>query len=225
MLINEIKLDTFPHPPIIGVGAGGHAKSIIDIISEAREFSIVGLLDAQEERWGQFVLDVPILGGDSTLPSLYEHGIKVAFIGIGGVGSNKLREKLYQQTLDYGFSAPSLIHPASLVSRYARLGGGVHVLGLARINAGAAVGNNVIINTGAIVEHDCVIQDHAHIATGAILSGSVTVGNRAHIGAGAIIRQSISIGDGAIVGAGAVVVKDVLPYTTVVGVPAKEIAT
>ena len=47
------------------------------------------------------------------------------------------------------------------------------------------------------------------------------VGAAAHIGAGATVRQLISIGEGAVVGAGAVVVKDVPPWTVVVGVPAR----
>ncbi|MFK7800622.1 MAG: acetyltransferase [Anaerolineae bacterium] len=221
MTVNDIKLDSLPHPAIIGVGAGGHAKSIIDIISEAGDFSIVGLLDADKEKWGQLVLNIPILGSDEMLVDLAQHGIQNAFIGIGGVGSNRLREKLFQQTLELGFTVHSPIHPAALVSRYAKLGEGVHVLAFARINADATVGNNVIVNTGAIVEHDCVIHDHVHIATGATLSGGITVGRSAHIGTSATIRQSISIGEGAIVGAGAVVVKDVPPFTTVVGVPAR----
>ena len=37
------------------------------------------------------------------------------------------------------------------------------------INAGTKIGENVIINTGAIVEHDCIIDHHGHIATGARL--------------------------------------------------------
>lgn len=43
------------------------------------------------------------------------------------------------------------------------------------------------------------------------------------IGANAIIKQGVKIGRGAVVGAGAVVIKDVSPYSIVVGVPAREI--
>jgi serine O-acetyltransferase len=43
------------------------------------------------------------------------------------------------------------------------------------------------------------------------------------IGAGANIRNGVSIGSGSVVGMGSVVLKDVLPSTTVVGVPAKVI--
>jgi acetyltransferase-like isoleucine patch superfamily enzyme len=76
------------------------------------------------------------------------------------------------------------------------------------------------VNTGAVVEHDCHLEDHVHIATGARLGGGVTVREQSFIGMGASIRHGITIGARAIVGAGAVVVKDVCDGVTVVGVPA-----
>jgi acetyltransferase-like isoleucine patch superfamily enzyme len=78
----------------------------------------------------------------------------------------------------------------------------------------------VIVNSGAIVEHDCELDDFVHIATGARLAGRTRVGTGAHVGAGATVREGITIGEGALVGAGAVVVADVPPWTVVVGVPA-----
>jgi acetyltransferase EpsM len=91
------------------------------------------------------------------------------------------------------------------------------------VNAGANLEKNVIVNSGDIMEPDCVIGDHAHIATGAKLASTVQVGIGAHIAAGATVRQSIRIGEGVIVGAGAIVVKDVGPGVVVAGVPARPI--
>lgn len=51
----------------------------------------------------------------------------------------------------------------------------------------------------------------------------VIVGNDVWIGSGCIINDGITIGDGSIIGAGAVIVKDVPPYSIVVGVPGKVI--
>jgi tetrahydrodipicolinate N-succinyltransferase len=46
------------------------------------------------------------------------------------------------------------------------------------------------------------------------------IGNDVWIGAGAFVRQGVTIGDGAIVAAGSVVIRDVLPYAIVGGIPA-----
>jgi maltose O-acetyltransferase len=51
----------------------------------------------------------------------------------------------------------------------------------------------------------------------------VNIGDNVLIGSGAIILPGVTIHEGAIVAAGAVVTKDVLPFSIVGGVPAKEI--
>lgn len=51
----------------------------------------------------------------------------------------------------------------------------------------------------------------------------VVIGNDVWIGYGAKILPGVTIGDGAIIAAGAVITKDVLPYSIVGGVPAREI--
>jgi virginiamycin A acetyltransferase len=53
--------------------------------------------------------------------------------------------------------------------------------------------------------------------------GDIVVGNDVWIGYEAVILSGVHIGDGAIIGARAVVTKDVPPYTTVGGVPARRI--
>lgn len=49
----------------------------------------------------------------------------------------------------------------------------------------------------------------------------VVIGADVWIGAGAIILPGVTIGDGAVVAAGSVVTRDVEPYTSVAGVPAR----
>lgn len=53
--------------------------------------------------------------------------------------------------------------------------------------------------------------------------GDIVIGNDVWIGYEAVIMAGVTIGDGAIIGTRAVVTKDVPPYTTVGGVPAKPI--
>ena len=53
--------------------------------------------------------------------------------------------------------------------------------------------------------------------------GDIVIGNDVWIGYEAIIMSGVTIGDGAVIGTRAVVTKDVLPYTIVGGMPAKQI--
>ena len=206
---------------VVGIGAGGHAKVIVDALQLRKEVEIVGLLEADPRRHGTDVLGVTVLGGDEFLPKLSAQGVTHFFIGVGSVGDATARARLFALGVRSGLTPLTVIHPAAVVSPAARLGGGVSVLAGVTINAGAQLGDNVIVNTGAIVEHDCMIGDHAHVATGACLAGNVTVGAGAHVGIGAAVRQGIRIGQRAVVGAGAAVVADVPDGVVVAGVPAR----
>lgn len=207
--------------PVIGLGAGGHAKVVIEILRSIEAYELVGLLDPKKNLWNTKVLDVPVLGDDDLLPELYEKGIRHVFIGLGSIGDTTPRKKLYEKACDFGFQIVSAIHPKAIISPSARIGGGLTMMANAVVNANAILGNNVIVNTGAIIEHDCIIEDHVHIATGAMLASTVFVGVGTHIGLGASIRQCIRIGRYSIVGAGAVVIHDVPDYAVAAGVPAQ----
>jgi acetyltransferase-like isoleucine patch superfamily enzyme len=79
----------------------------------------------------------------------------------------------------------------------------------------------VIVNTGVIVEHDCVIDSHVHIAPGCCLAGAARVGEGSFLGIGCRILPGLSVGRWCVVGAGAVVIRDIEDNTTVAGVPAR----
>lgn len=206
---------------VVGLGAGGHAKVLIEILRLKGGYEIVGLLDPDPALCDGDVLGVPVLGGDDLLPELRDQGVDYAFIGLGSVGDVGPRRRLYQTALRHGFQIVAAIHPQAVVSQSAEIGNGVTIMAGAIVNAAARLGDDVIVNTGAVVEHDCIIADHAHVATGAHLAGAVRVGEGAHVGLGSSVLQGVRIGLNAIVGAGAVVLEDVPDGTTVAGVPAR----
>lgn len=205
---------------VAGIGAGGHAKTVIEAIRSQGRYEIIGLLDENEDRVGTTWMDIPIIGTDDNLATLREKGIKRVFIGVGGVGDLRPRMALFAKVKLQGFEIIRAIHSGAWVSPSAELEEGATVLAQAAINASTQIGCNVIVNTGAIVEHDCVVGDHVHISPGAVLAGHVTVGEAAFIGAGACVRQGVRIGRRAIVGMGAAVIRDVEDDACVVGVPA-----
>lgn len=206
---------------VIGLGAGGHAKVVMEILDCIGDYDIVGLLDPKKESWGAEILNVPVLGDDSLLSELYDQGFRYAFIGLGMIGDTLPRIELYRKACYQGFSVIESIHPQAVVSKSAKVGNGITIMAGAIINSSTRLGDNVIVNSGAIIEHDCDIGNHVHIATGARLAGNVYVGDGTHIGIGAVIRQCIRIGSNVLIGAGAVVVKDVPDGQMVIGNPAK----
>lgn len=199
---------------VIIVGAGGHAKVVIELF-RSLEIQIVGLTDADDT--SRSVLGVKVLGDDSLLPRLFSQGVRNAFVALG---DNELRLDVGLSLQALGFKLLTAVSPSATVSPSARLGVGVAVMAGAVINAEAEVGDLVIINSGAIVEHDVVLSRACHIGPGAVLAGQVRVGQSALLGAGSRVIPGREIGEGAVIGAGGCVVQDIPAHVVAVGVPA-----
>ena len=91
------------------------------------------------------------------------------------------------------------------------------------INCCTKIGKGCIINTGATIDHDNLIEDYVHISPGVHLAGTVKVGQGSWLGIGSVVSNNINITSGCKVGAGAVVVKDITEPGTYVGVPVTKI--
>lgn len=125
-----------------------------------------------------------------------------------------------------------------------------HIMSGCIIGAGCNIGQNVVISPGVVLGNNVKVQNNISIYTGVICEDDVFLGpsmvftnvinprsaiNRrdqylstnlrkgATIGANATIVCGNEIGEYSFVGAGAVVTKNVLPYSLVVGNPAKHI--
>lgn len=191
---------------ILLVGAGGHAKSCIDVIEQEGRFNIVGLV-GKESEVGNSIFGYPVLGSDADLPALLNKSSN-ALITIGQIKTSEPRIRLFKLLQQYGFSLPTVISPKAYVSNHAAVGIGTIILHGAILNAGAVVGDNCIINSQALVEHDAVVNEHSHISTGAIINGTANIGLGTFIGSGSLVREGINVGEHSVIGMGQKVVTD-----------------
>lgn len=187
-------------PSLILIGAGGHANACIDVIEQHDQYRIAGLVGMPEEMHTQH-LGYSVIATDNDLSQLAQE-YQYAFIAVGQIQSPDSRIRLYQKALKLGFQLPVIIAPAAHVSRHAIIASGTIVMHGAIVNAGAKVGVNCIINTRALLEHDATVEDHCHISTGAILNGDVSIGAGSFVGSGSIIKEGVMLGQCCVVGMG-----------------------
>lgn len=137
------------------------------------------------------------------------------------VGSPRVRKAIENRTSHLRFRWATLVHPTATVGLNVRLGEGTIVAAGARLSTNINVGAHVQLDTNVTIGHDCDIASFARVNPGACVSGSVEIGQGALIGANATVLQCLRVGSAAVVGAAACVVADVVPGTTVKGVPAR----
>jgi UDP-perosamine 4-acetyltransferase len=205
---------------VLIVGAGGHAKVVIELFRAEQRYHIAGLVGPSAS--APSILGVPVIGGDVDLPRLRGEGIGHAFVAIG---DNARRTDIGRSLERLGFGIVNAISPAAIISPTACLGYGIAIMAGVVINADCRIGNYAIINTRASIDHEGSIGEGAHIAPGTTLAGNVTVGALAFLGVGTHVIPTMSIGEGAIVGAGSCVVRSIPPRALARGVPARVVSS
>jgi UDP-perosamine 4-acetyltransferase len=206
-------------PRLLIVGAGGHAKVVIDLVRAAGAYDLVGLIDRSG---GARVNGVAVIGSDADLPRLRAEGVTHAHVAIG---DNARRLSLARELEAKGFTLANAISPAAVLAPSTRLGAGIAVMAGAVVNVDSRIGDAAILNTRASLDHDGTIGEGAHVAPGCALAGNVSVGRLAFLGVGTSVIPGIAIGDEAIVGAGSCVVRPVPPRARAYGVPARIVAS
>lgn len=191
-------------PPVVVLGAGGHAKVVIEALrAVGRE--VAGCLDP---RGSEAALPgAPVLGGDGWLDSPAARGVEIA-VGVGANPDTAARKRLHELAASKGAALCIVVAPGAWVSPTASVAPGAQILTNAVVHAGATIGAGAVVNTAAVVEHDAAVGDHAFLSPRAVLCGAATVGELAFVGAGAVVLPGVNVGRRAVVPAGAVVRRD-----------------
>ena len=205
--------------PIIVLGAGGHAKVLIDALQTACA-DILGVVDPDPITHGTRILGISVLGADDVILDHKPDAIALVN-GVGSTEPSNRRKELYRRFSEAGYLFPSVIHPSAVIGGDVEMADAVQIMAGAVVQPGCRIGANAILNTRASVDHDCNIGAHVHIAPGAVLGGGVTIGDGSHVGAGSIVIQNIHIGENVLVAAGAAVVTNFPDGVRIAGVPAR----
>lgn len=197
------------------VGGGGHALSLLESLPESLRLVGYTAISPSEK------MPCPWLGNESVNPEITHlpYHFHIAFI-YGGTPRMDKREAIIKKFENEGGEFVSIISPHAIVTPNSVVGEGSAILTGAIVNR-ATLGRHVVVNTGGIVEHDCVIGNNTFIGPGAVIGGGVTVGENCFIGLGARIRNGIVIGKDITVGMGSIVTSNLTKPGMYYGTPLK----
>lgn len=213
---------------VVVIGAGGFAREVAWLLREidaaSPRFSFAGFVVSDLAKLGPHDSRERLLGDYAWLDA---HRDRFDALAIG-IGSPAARLKVSRELLREFPEAlwPPLVHPTARFDRDStRIGPGVLVC------AGVIGTVNLQLRAFSMVNLACTLGHEADLGEGCVLnptvniSGGVVLEEGVLVGTGAQILQYLRVGKGATVGAGAVVTKDVAAGVTVVGTPAKPMAS
>ncbi len=195
------------------VGGGGHAISLLETLEN--HLRIEGYADIQASD----IMPINYLGDDEYVLSHYlpdAYDIQVTLVYTSKVDL-QLRKRIIEKYKDYTFH--SFVAQSALLTKNAIIGQGCVIMEKAIVNH-SQLGENCIVNTGAIIEHNCKIGNNVFIGPGAIICGGVSIGDNTLIGAGVIVRDDCSVTSDTVVGMGSVVTKSIVQPGVYTGLPA-----
>ena len=198
---------------VIIIGASGHGKVIADIVLKSHDI-LVGFIDDGVAKETIIFDHYKVLGDISCVEYFKDYEFIIA------IGNNAIRKKIAESINVNYYTA---IHPTSIIASDVEIEEGTCVMARSVINMHAHIKKHSIINTGAIVEHDCCIEDYVHVSPNAVICGGVKVGTLTHIGASATIRNYKSITSNCTIGMGCVVTDDINEEGVYVGIPARKL--
>jgi sugar O-acyltransferase (sialic acid O-acetyltransferase NeuD family) len=196
--------------PLHIIGAGGHAKVVLDT-AKAAGYTPVALYDQNQAVVGNAINGVPVVHIDH-LPQQVSCII--------AIGSNQVRAKMATQ-FAHRVRFVSLVHPSAVIGFGVNIGEGSVVMAGAIIQPDTIIGQHCIINTAASIDHDGNIADFVHVAPGCRLAGNVTLEKFVFCGIGTVCIPGIKIAENTVIAAGSTVVNNIPKNVLALGTPAK----
>ncbi|MCG7343993.1 NeuD/PglB/VioB family sugar acetyltransferase [Sporosarcina sp. ACRSL] len=209
--------------PTFIVGTGGLGRGVaetVKVISERdRNWTISGFIDDDSNVIGTYVNDMMVVGDTE-----YLLGLNTTANVIIAIANPEVKAKIYEKlSLNTNLLYPNVIHPSVHLNSSIEMGIGNIVSDNVAFSANVYVGNFSLIHFNCTIGHDVQIEDYVTVYPGVNLSGYSRMKSKSQAGTNSSVLPQIIVGEGAIIGAGSTVIKNPIRYTTVVGIPAKEL--
>jgi sugar O-acyltransferase (sialic acid O-acetyltransferase NeuD family) len=155
---------------LVIIGAGGHARVVLDTILKIGDYQVIGFADDHLFTGMEVAEGYQVIASTASLHD-FDDSIDRFVVAIG---DNKARAYLFQTLKNY-YEPATIIHPNATLAANVVIGAGSVVLAQAVLNSHVKIGENCLINSLCLIDHGTVIEDNCHIAQGTIIGSDVHI--------------------------------------------------
>lgn len=174
---------------IVIIGAGGFGREVAALIKNCNAvtptWNILGFVD-DGKQVGEIVNGYKILGGIQYINQLQTPtGVCIA------ISLPEVRKSIHGQISNTYVFYPTLIHPSAVISdkENVQIGQGCVLCINTVLTVNINLGDFVLINAGAIINHDAIIGSYSTIMPGVNMSTGAKVQEGCYIGTGSKISK------------------------------------
>jgi len=183
------------------------------------EFEVIAFTIHKKYKQNDTIFGKPLVDFEN-IKDVYPPEKYYLFAPMTGKGLNKLREEVYNQGKEKGYSFISYISKfATILTK--DIGENCFILEDNTIQPFVKIGNNCVLWSGNHIGHHTIIKNHVFITSHVVISGNCTIDNYCWFGVNSSIRNNLHIQEGSLISMGACVTEDTKEYTIYLGLPAK----
>lgn len=207
---------------IILIGGGDFTKKVIRLISNQKQYKIIGYTDVENK--GE-LFGVKYLGEDKDLSELLDSGenFHAVMCIAGNIKLLHRKNELINFYKNHGCTFPSIISEKAFVDSTVVIGEGVLIFDFAYIDFDVVLGNNVVINIDTLLGHDSSVADNTTISPKSIIGGGTQISENCFVGINSTVNPYLKINKNIIIGAGSLVHKSLSDQGIYAGNPCKKI--
>ncbi len=192
---------------LILFGEGLYTEIAHQYFNDDSEYEVVCFTKDDDYITSDTYLGLPMVPF-SRIAELYPPNNHDMHIAISYTNLNHLRERVFYEAKEKGYTLPSYISSKSSIMTKYPIGENCFIFEDNTVQPFVKIEDNVILWSGNHIGHHSTIKSHNFIASHVVVSGQCTVESHCFIGVNSTIGHMVTIAEETLVGAGASITKN-----------------
>ncbi len=192
---------------LILFGEGLYTEIAHQYFNDDSEYEVVCFTKDDDYITSDTYLGLPMVPF-SRIAELYPPNDYDMHIAISYTNLNHLRERVFYEAKEKGYTLPSYISSKSSIMTKYPIGENCFIFEDNTVQPFVKIEDNVILWSGNHIGHHSTIKSHNFIASHVVVSGQCTVESHCFIGVNSTIGHMVTIAEETLVGAGASITKN-----------------